>query len=89
MITANDLKVKGIKAIHQEISENDEAIISFRGKPKYIVIDFDKYDELRALELDKIYLEAMQEIKEGKYKTISTNDELEEHLKGLWCINSS
>lgn len=83
MITANDLKVKGIKAIRQEISKNDEAIISFRGKPKYIVIDFDKYDELRALELDKVYLETMQEIKEGKYKTIATNDELEEHLKGL------
>ncbi len=83
MITANDLKVKGIKAIHQEINENDEAIISFRGKPRYIVIDFDKYDELRALELDKTYLETMQEIKQGKCKTISTNDELEEHLKGL------
>ncbi len=83
MITANDLKVKGIKTIHQEMSENDEAIISFRGKPRYIVIDFDKYDELRALELDKIYLETMQEIKDEKYKIISTDDDLEEHLKDL------
>ena len=83
MITANDLKVKGIKAIHQEIEKNDEAIISFRGKPRYIVVDFKKYDELRALELDKAYLETMQEIKDGKYKTIATDEELQEHLDGL------
>ena len=83
MITANDLKVKGIKAIHQEIQDNDEAIISFRGKPKYIVLDFKKYDELRALELDKIYLETMQEIKEGKYKTMSADKHIKEVLSEL------
>jgi hypothetical protein len=76
MITANDLKVQGIKAISREIQENDEAIISFRGKPKYIVVDFKKYDELRTLELDKIYLETMQEIQDGKYKTISADEHI-------------
>jgi hypothetical protein len=83
MITANDLKVQGIKAISQEIQENDEAIISFRGKPKYIVVDFKKYDELRTLELDKIYLETMQEIQDGKYKTISADEHIAEVLSEL------
>ena len=83
MITANDLKVKGIKAIHQDIKENDETIISFRGKPQYIVLDFEKYDRLRALELDMAYLETMKDIKEGRYKTIATDAELQEHLKSL------
>lgn len=83
MISANDLKVQGIKALSSELKDNNEAIISFRGEPKYIVLDFERYDRLRELELDRDYLEAMQDIKEGKYKTISTDEELEKHLKDL------
>lgn len=83
MITANDLKVQGIKALSSELKDNDEAIISFRGEPKYIVLDIDRYDKLRELELDRDYLEAMREIEEGKYKIISTDEDLENHLKGL------
>ncbi len=83
MITANDLKVQGIKALNSELKENDEAIISFRGKPKYIVIDFERYDRLRELELDRDYLETMQDIKNGNYKTISSDKELEKHLENL------
>jgi hypothetical protein len=83
MITANDLKVQGIKAIHNELINNDEAIISYRGKPQYAVIDFKKLEEIRAFEIDKAYLEAMEDIKQGKYKTIATDEDLEEHLKQL------
>ena len=83
MITANDLKVQGIKALNSELKDNDEAIISFRGKPKYIVIDFERYDRLRELELDKDYLETMQDIQKGNYKIISTDEELEKHLENL------
>ncbi len=83
MITANDLKVKGIKAIEKELQERDEAIISFRGKPKYIVLGIEKYDRIRALELDLLYLQAQEEIKSGKAIRISTKKELEEHLKNL------
>ena len=83
MITANDLKVQGIKALHSELEDSSEAIISFRGKPKYIVIDFERYDRLRELELDRDYAEAMKDIKNGDYKTISTDEELEKHLDNL------
>ncbi len=83
MIMANDLKVQGIKAIRNELKDKDEAIIAYRGKPQYIVIDFKKFEELRALELDKAYLETIKEIKQGKYKIIETDEEFEEHLKEL------
>ena len=83
MITANDLKVKGIKALQSELKDNDEAIISFRGEPKYIVIDFKRYDKLREIELDEAYLQAMKEIKQGNYKSIETDEDLENHLKDL------
>ncbi len=83
MITANDLKVQGIKAIHDELKNNDEAIISYRGKPQYAVIDFKKLEEMRTFEIDKAYLEAMEDIKKGNYKTIATEEDLENHLKEL------
>ena len=78
MITANDLKVKGIKAIEKELEERDEAIISFRGKPKYIVLDIEEYDRIRALELDLLYLQAQEEIKSGKAMRVNSQEELEE-----------
>ena len=83
MITANDLKVQGIKALNSELKDNDEAIISFRGKPKYIVIAFERYDRLRELELDRDYLETMKDIENGNFKTISSDEELEKHLENL------
>jgi len=83
MISANDLKVQGIKALNSELKDNDEAIISFRGKPKYIVIDFERYDRLRELELDRDYLETMKDIENGNFTTISSDEELEKHLENL------
>ena len=35
-ITANDLKVKGVSSIDDVTSKYDEAVISVRGKGKYI-----------------------------------------------------
>ena len=83
MISANELKIKGIKAIDQELTEKNEAIITHRGKPKYIVLDIEKYDQIRALELDLLYLQAQKEIQAGKAKRISTKEELEDHFKRL------
>jgi len=83
MIMANDLKTQGIKAIDRELKDKDEAIIAYRGKPQYVVIDFKRFEEYRAFELDKAYLETMEEIKKGKYKVIETDEELENHLKEL------
>jgi len=66
MITANDLKVKGIKAIEKELEERDEAIISFRGKPKYIVLDIEEYETMRALQIEVAYKELKKKKEQGK-----------------------
>ena len=55
MITANDLKVKGIKAIEKELEGRDEVLISFRGKLKYIVSDIKEYEMMRALQIEAAY----------------------------------
>jgi hypothetical protein len=83
MITANELKVKGIKAIQNELKDKDEAVITHRGKPQYIVVNFERFDKLRGFEIDKAYLEAMQDIKEGRYKTLSADEHIQEVMSEL------
>ena len=51
-ISANDLKTKGIAAIEAALGEAQEAIISVRGKDKFVVMDIAHYHYLRECELD-------------------------------------
>ncbi len=83
MLSQNDINEKGIKAIEKELLNKKEVIIEENGKPKYVIMDIEKYNELRKLELDVIYVKALEDLKKGKYKEISTEKELEEHLNNL------
>ena len=78
-ITANDLKVKGITAIDELVSDNDGVIITVRGKEKYVVISIEEYNQLRELELDAAIQEARKDIKEGRYNSGTIAD----HLKRI------
>ena len=51
-ISANDLKTKGISAIEFALSTALEAIVSVRGKDKFVVMDMAQYHYLRECELD-------------------------------------
>ena len=78
MIAANDLKVRGLKAIDEQMEHNDEVAITVRGKVKYVVMKVEKFDELREYELDRALVEARKDINEGRY----TNS-LEQHFNWL------
>ena len=66
-ITANDLKIRGVAAIKKATSDGNEAIITVRGKNKYVVIPIEKYNKLREYELETALLESKQNLKDGKY----------------------
>ncbi len=51
-IPANELKTRGVTAIEQALAENTEAIVSVRGKDKYVVMSFEQYSHLRTCELE-------------------------------------
>ena len=51
-ISANDLKTKGISAIESALSTAPEAIVSVRGKDKFVVMSMAQYHYLRECELD-------------------------------------
>jgi len=46
-ISANDLKTKGVAAIEASLAEHPEAIVSVRGKDRFVVMDLEQYHNLR------------------------------------------
>ena len=75
-ITANELKIKGATAVESCLSEHEEAIISVRGRDKYVVMDLEKYAKLREYELEVALLEAKADIEAGRYSTVSIADHM-------------
>ena len=78
-IPANELKTKGISVIDSLLNEQDEAIITMRGKHKYVVLDIDRYNYLRECELESALKDAQKELAEGKY----IEESVEEHIKRI------
>ncbi len=81
MISASELKQKGIKAFEDELKQNNEAIISVRGKDKYVVISIERHREILEKELDIAYKEALEDIKNGRYTT-----DIEKHLEEIKSV---
>lgn len=78
-IMANDLKTRGVTLLDEALQQDDEAIISVRGKSKYVVMDLAHYNYLRECELEAALIETRREIQEGKAKELSAD----EHIKAL------
>jgi microcompartment protein CcmL/EutN len=78
-ITANDLKTKGVSLIEEEASEYGEAVITVRGKVKYVVLTIEKYNELREYELQVAIEESRKAIENGDY----VKESVEDHVKRI------
>jgi len=79
IITANELKTKGVSILNEETSEGNEVIVTVRGKNKYVVVPIEKYNYLRECELEAALLEAKKNIKEGKF----VKESVEKHVKRI------
>ncbi|MGR9117127.1 MAG: type II toxin-antitoxin system Phd/YefM family antitoxin [Gammaproteobacteria bacterium] len=78
-ITANDLKTKGVSAIEAELKTQPEAIISVRGKERFVVMDIEHYHYLRECELSAALAETKADLATGRY----VKESPEEHLARL------
>ncbi len=76
-ISANELKIKGVSVLENILQNEDEAIISVRGKNKYVIIDLKRYDKIREYELDIALLEAKADIANDRV----TKESVEAHMK--------
>ena len=66
-LTANDLKIKGIAAIEAVLAERPEAIVSVRGKDRFVVMEIEQYHYLRECELEAALSESRADIAAGRF----------------------
>ena len=78
-ITANELKTKGISAIEARLEHQPEAVISVRGKDRFVVMDIEHYHYLRECELDAALAETRADLSAGRF----VQESPEEHLARL------
>jgi hypothetical protein len=66
-ISANDIKTKGIAAIEAALNEASEAIVSVRGKDRFVVMDIAHYHYLRECELDAALAQTQADLATGRF----------------------
>ena len=78
-ISANTLKTQGISAIAQALSDAPEAVVSVRGKDRFVVMDIAHYRYLRECELAAALAESQADLAEGRF----VRESVEAHLARL------
>ncbi len=68
VITANDLKTKGISDIERALQDAQEVVISVRGKPRYVVMDLAQYEYLRECEIMAAWAQTREDVAAGRYR---------------------
>ena len=68
VVTANDLKTKGISDIERALQDAQEVVISVRGKPRYVVMDLTHYDYLRECEISAAWAQTREDVAAGHYR---------------------
>jgi len=79
IITANELKTKGISFVERLMKKSREVFVSVRGRKKFVILPVDEYERLKEAELESIIRQAEKDYEEGRYVTESA----EEHFKRL------
>ena len=75
-VTANELKRNGISVVNEAVAEYGEAVISVRGKNKYVILDTETYEHLRECEILAAWAETKEAIAAGDF----VDETAEEHI---------
>ena len=78
-ISANDLKTKGVAAIEAILEQQPEAVISVRGKERFVVMEMAQYHYLRECELGAALAETRADLAAGRF----VKESPEQHLKRI------
>ena len=78
-ISANELKTKGISSIEYALSNASEAVLSVRGKDKFVVMGMAQYHYLRECELDAALAQTRADLAAGR----AVQESPEAHLARL------
>lgn len=66
-LTANDLKTRGVAAIESLLATQPEAMISVRGRERFVVMDLAHYHYLRECELDAALAQSQADVGTGRF----------------------
>jgi len=75
-IAANELKTRGVSSIEKALEGDTEALISVRGKERYVVMGKEEYNRLRVCELEAALYESRQQIADGEF----IEESVDEHV---------
>ncbi len=78
-ISANHLKTQGVSAITEALSNAPEAMVSVRGKDRFVVMDIAHYHYLRECELTAALAESRADIAAGRF----VRESVDAHMKRL------
>lgn len=76
-LTANDIKTRGVAAIEETLARQPEALISVRGKDRFVVMEVAQYHYLRECELDAALAQSRADEAAGRYVTESAKAHME------------
>ncbi|MFH0921142.1 MAG: prevent-host-death protein [Fibrobacterota bacterium] len=79
VVSANELKTRGVSAITRATANGEEAIITVRNKTTYVVLLIEKYNQLRECELEAAIRETRADIKNGRFHIES----MKKHMKRI------
>lgn len=69
IVTANDLKTKGISDIERLLQSEQEVVISVRGKSRYVVMDIAHYEFLRECEILVAWQQTREDVVAGRFRS--------------------
>lgn len=78
-ISANNLKTQGVSAIAEALEDSPEAMVSIRGKDRFVVMEIEQYRYLRECELTAALAESQADIAAGRF----VKESVDAHMKRL------
>jgi hypothetical protein len=78
-ISANHLKTQGVSAITEALANAPEAMVSVRGKDRFVVMNIEHYHYLRECELTAALAESQADLAEGRF----VKESVDAHMKRL------
>ena len=76
-LTANDLKTRGVAAIEESLAHQTEALVSVRGKDRFVVMEVAQYHYLRECELDAALAQSQADVAAGRFVVESAQKHME------------
>lgn len=79
IVSANELKTKGISYLEGLLRKYKEIFISVRGKSRFVLLPIEEYERLKEADLEMAVREAEEDYKKGRFVV----ETAEKHFKRI------